>query len=80
VLTNGRNMYAVRRGAPLIYCERTGIHDPVNGDVGPGDRSAGVRYVMIASDGAGTPHGWTEVPESSVCAVDRELSVAVHPL
>jgi glutamine amidotransferase len=80
VLTNGRAMYAVRRGAPLIYCERTGIHDPLDGDVGPGDRGAGVRYVMIASDGGETPHGWTEVPEGSVCAVDRELTVAVHPL
>ncbi len=80
VLTNGRNMYAVRRGAPLIYCERAGIQDPAGEDSGPTDRAASVRYVMVASDGVGVPHGWTELPEGSVCAIDRELAVTVHPL
>ncbi|RLB54059.1 MAG: hypothetical protein DRJ42_10170 [Deltaproteobacteria bacterium] len=82
MLTNGHSMYALRRGKPVKYIERSGIDDPAeSSDEGehPGRRD-GVRYVMVVSDGADVPHPYVEVPEDSVCLVNRDLSVSMHPL
>lgn len=82
VLTNGRRMYALRRGKPLHWVERSGIHDPVNGQSNkPPSPVSALRYVMTVSDGPDTPpQGWSVVPEGAVLIVQRDLSVATHAL
>jgi len=79
VLTNGRTMFALRRGRPMMVTERQGIHDAAPGDsVAP--NPASLRYVMVASDGPEIPRGWREVPESAVCVVTHDLEVTSSPL
>jgi glutamine amidotransferase len=79
VLTNGRSMYAIRRGHPLKYVERSGIHDPADGEI-RAERKGAVRYVMLVSDGPEAPHPYVEVPDDSVLLVDRDLSCTVYAL
>jgi glutamine amidotransferase len=79
VLTNGRHMYAVRRGLPMVYVERSGLHDPRDTDE-RADKMGGVRYVLVASDVVGVPVGYVQVPESSVAIIDRNLAVSIHSL
>jgi glutamine amidotransferase len=79
VLTNGRSMFAVRRGHHLKYVERTGIHDPAEGEP-RAERKGPVRYVLVVSDGPEVPHPYVEVPDESVLVVDRDLSVTVYGL
>ena len=79
LLSNGRHMYAVRRGGPMMYVERQGIHDPVDDgeDTGPTQ----TRYVLVVSDGAETPpHGYVAIEDASVCIIDRDLAVSTHSL
>ena len=83
VLTNGRRMYALRRGKPLCMVERQGLHDPINGGHTPKPSSpvTSLRYVMTVSDGPKeTPQGWTAVEEGAVLVVHRDLSHQMHPL
>jgi glutamine amidotransferase len=78
ILTNGRSMFAIRRGHPLKYVERSAIHDPAEDDE---QRNKGnVRYVLLVSDGPEVPAPYVEVPEDSVALVDRDLSVTVYAL
>ena len=79
VLTNGRSIYAIRRGHPMKYVERTGIHDPADGEVVE-PRRVSVRYVLMVSDGPEVPHPYVDVPDESIVLVDRDLSVTVHAL
>jgi hypothetical protein len=83
VLTNGRRLYALRRGKPLSVVERHGLHDPLNGANAPKANSpvTSLRYVMTLSDGpAQTPQGWTAVEEGSVLVLQRDLSYSIHAL
>lgn len=76
ILTNGRHMYAVRKGGPMHYIERAGLP---SGEAKP-SKSGPFRYVLVFSDGADSPVGYSEVPEGSVLTVDRNLQVDVQPL
>ena len=89
LLTNGRRMIAVRRGSPMAFVERQGIHDPIDegnrasqlGRLGRSEQSGmGLRYVLIQSDGPEHAAGFREIPEGSVCVVDRDLRVTVQSL
>jgi len=82
LLTNGRRMYAVRRGAPLFYVERQGIHDPMEErePTGRQNKPSVLRYVMVVSNGDELPSTYEEIAEGSVCVVDRDLDVQVHSL
>ncbi|GAB5544848.1 MAG: class II glutamine amidotransferase [Sandaracinaceae bacterium] len=76
VLTNGRHMYALRRGRPLFYVERTGLPGE-----GPTTKGAGAfRYVLVFSDGETAPAGYTTVENDSFLIVDRNLSVSTQTL
>lgn len=76
ILTNGRTMYAVRRGAPLHVAERAGLPSD-----GPSASEPGAfRYVMVFSDGEKAPPGYSAVEPGSVLVIDRNLNVSTHRL
>lgn len=85
VLTNGRKMFALRRGAPMAYVERQGLHDPENqrtSDIPIRETAdaATLRYVLIVSDGASQSPGYVSMMEQSVLVVDRDLRVSRYTL
>lgn len=80
ILTNGRSMYALRHGAPMIYVERQGLHDPPEDHAPPPPGSTQLRYVMVVSGIEEDPVGYETVPERAVAVIDRELDVTVHAL
>jgi glutamine amidotransferase len=81
VLTNGRSLFALRRGGPLMVTERQGIHDhSAPAGTAAAASPAGLRYVMVASDGREVPRGWREVQEGTVLVVDHDLEVSSSSL
>ncbi len=81
VLTNGRTMLTLRRGAPMAYVERRGLHDPP-GDVPPARPGAPdlLRYVMFAGGADDAPSPWRPMEEGQMVVVDRNLTVHSHTL
>ncbi|MCA9583177.1 MAG: class II glutamine amidotransferase [Myxococcales bacterium] len=71
LLTNGRHMFAVRRGQPMVLVER---RDP------EGDPSLAFRYVMIVGGVETPPAGYRIVENHCVAIVDRNLNVTFQPL
>ncbi|MEK6608926.1 MAG: class II glutamine amidotransferase [Myxococcota bacterium] len=89
VLSNGRIVVALRRGAPMLVMRRNGVADcPVCRqhivDMGRGDRPAPheqLRSVLVLSGGdIGPEAGAEEVPDSAIVMVDESLSVSMRPL
>jgi predicted glutamine amidotransferase len=80
ILTNGRSMYALRHGAPMVYVEREGLHDPPDDYTPPPTGSTPLRYVMLVSGVEASPVGYEAVPERAVAVIDRGLDVTVHAL
>jgi len=80
ILTNGRSMYALRHGAPMVYVERQGLHDPPDDYTPPPTGSTTLRYVMLVSGIDASPVGYKTVPERSVAFINRDLDVTVHAL
>lgn len=80
ILTNGRSMYALRHGAPMVYVERQGLHDPPDDYSPPPSGSTQLRYVMVVTDVDEAPVGYETVPERAVTVVGRGLDVTVHAL
>jgi predicted glutamine amidotransferase len=78
VLTNGRRMYALRRGSPMMYVERRGLHETAP-EAAPKDASV-LRYVLVVSDGPDVPADYHPVDNGHVVVVDRDLTVTAHPL
>jgi glutamine amidotransferase len=77
LLSNGRRMYALRRGGPMVLVERDGMHDASLEDSGV----TPTRYVLVVSDGQQeTPIGYRAVDEGSVCIIDRNLHVTTQSL
>jgi hypothetical protein len=80
-LTNGRQLYVLRRGSLLCVAQRDRL-SPRGSD--PDSRQAAerpVRYVVLASyRGERPPLGYRDVPEGAVIGVDRDLRVTQHPL
>lgn len=80
VLTNGRSMFALRRGIPMAYVERRGLHDPT-AEVAPSPSGpASLRYVMVVGNGGEFPADWSVMEDGEVVVVDRDLVVHSHPL
>lgn len=77
ILTNGSNMYALRRSAPLYYVERTGLP---SADRSPAKGAGAVRYVLVFSDGADAPAGYEAVSDSTLLVIDRNLLVTTSAL
>ncbi len=80
ILTNGRSMYALRLGAPMLYIERNGMHDPPDDYTPPPVGSTQLRYAMVASGVEEAPAEYRVVPERSVVVISRSLDVSVHAL
>lgn len=82
LLTNGRRMYALRRGLPMQFVERSGIHDPRESQPAiPITPASAFRYVMIASDGNDTQAtGFHKMEDNDVLIVDRSLRVTKQQL
>ena len=80
ILTNGRSMYALRHGAPMIYVERQGLHDPPDDYTPPPVGSTQLRYVMVVSGVDEDQVSYEPVPERAVVVIDRRLGVTVHAL
>ena len=78
VLTNGRSMYALRRGAPLMIAERDRL--PAARESQPTAAAEKVRYVLIASGEAAGAPGFDAIRADTVIGVDSELRVATHSL
>ncbi|MBO6938066.1 MAG: class II glutamine amidotransferase [Deltaproteobacteria bacterium] len=77
VLTNGRLMIGLCRGARLAYVERRGLFDPPD-DLPPDRGAPGVlRYVMLTSDleGIELPADYIELEQGQAVIVDRDLHV-----
>ena len=77
VLTNGRLMLGLCRGARAGYVERRGLFDPP-ADLAPERSSQGtLRYVMWVSDldRVELPADYVEVSDGDVLLVDRNLAV-----
>jgi hypothetical protein len=83
-LTNGRQLYVLRRGGPIVLREGKGIPHPEPGsEEGPPSPASrnGTRYVLVLSgDLPRTPVGFEELPEATVASIDRDLQVTHHPL
>src|SRR5262249_34687148 len=79
VLTNGRRMWGLRRGAPFVVAERRGLHDPVTRDSRPSPRNeaeaAALRYVLLWSDGPTEAPGTRPLGNGEIVCVDRDLRV-----
>ncbi len=90
MVTQGRAMVALRRGAPMSYVRRHGVRDcavcrkapEIAGREPRRVDHESLRYVVIAGDAAVSSAGWHEVPESprgTFLAVDRHLDALVTP-
>ncbi|MFK7997954.1 MAG: class II glutamine amidotransferase [Polyangiales bacterium] len=78
LLTNGRLLGAMSRGARLHYVERVGLHDPPTGlDPVPVGDPRVLRYVFFAS-GDEAPAGFATVKDGSTLVVDRDIVLHVH--
>ncbi|MDH5672787.1 MAG: class II glutamine amidotransferase [Myxococcales bacterium] len=78
-LTDGRQLYALRRGSALSLIERDRL--PARGSESPGGQAADVRYVLIASAAEGPPApGYRSIQEGEVLCVDRNLTVTSQHL
>lgn len=80
ILTNGRSMYALSHGEPMMYVERQGLHDPPDDYTPPPTGSTQLRYAMVVGGIEEAPVGYKAVPDRAVAVIDRGLGVTVHAL
>jgi predicted glutamine amidotransferase len=80
VLTNGRQLYALRHGTPMVYVERDRLSVPELVEQGKSSRPvAPVRYVLIASSDR-TTAGYSELADGQLISVDRDQRVTPYSL
>jgi glutamine amidotransferase len=80
-LTNGRQLYALQRGVPLVWTAREGL--PRRGSDRPGERRTDheVRYALIATCASDSvPDGYQGLQDGEAICVDRDLRVTVTAL
>lgn len=81
ILSNGRTMYALRRGAPFGHSEHVGLQDPVEpGEERPRPGSPTLHYVMLISGGHEVPKGYETLADASVASIHRDLKLKTHAL
>jgi hypothetical protein len=79
VLTNGRQLYALRRGAPMVYVERDRLSLPGEFEQGKSSRPTDpVRYVLVANVPDKAPEGYREMEDGQLIAIDRDLRVTPY--
>src|SRR5205823_1942478 len=75
-LTNGRQLYMLRRGSPLCVVRRDRLSRGSEEQLGEKQAQQAVRYVVVASHrGPNAPTGYRDVPEGQVVYIDRDLRV-----
>jgi predicted glutamine amidotransferase len=80
-LSNGRQLYALRRGSPLCLVQRDRLSRHGDAMDPKHDAQQGVRYVIVASHrGPNVPTSYREVAEGEVVCVDRDLHVTLQTL
>jgi len=81
VMTNGRILLAMRRGSPMCWVERKGLHDPPP-DVAPSKPGTAsvLRYSMVISGAEDPPAEYNRVDDGQVLVIDRDLESHVHAL
>lgn len=78
-LTNGRDLYLMRRGLPMHYVERDTL-DTLEA-VPEGRSTSPIRYIMAVTRTRGEPpEGYTELPEGHILRIDRTLGLHEHSL
>ena len=83
VLTNGRYMFGLRRGANMAMVQRQGIHDLRPGiSEPPGGAASSLRYVMLVSDGykGEVSLGYRPLDNGALVSINHDLDVAIHSL
>jgi predicted glutamine amidotransferase len=81
LLSNGRTMYALRRGGAFGYVLRAGSGEA--GEASPERPKPGsptLRYVMLVSGGHDVPAGYAALPDSTLAIVSHDLEVRSHAL
>ncbi len=80
VLTNGRQLYALRRGSPMVLVERDRLSMP-DGDSSPPPRASDpVRYVLIGNSVIEPHAGYRAIADGRLIAVDRDVRITEHSL
>jgi len=82
ILSNGRAMYALRRGGSFGYVERTGLDDPLehHEEKPPRPGSPLLHYVMLVSGGHDVPTGYSALENDQLAIFNRDLVVQTHSL
>jgi len=84
VLTNGRHLYALRRGSPMVIVERDRLAFPdEKREHGQSSRpGATVRYVLVASqmETEQVPEAYAEMADNEMISIDRDLRVTKDTL
>jgi predicted glutamine amidotransferase len=82
IMCNGRAMYALRRGDPFGYVERTGLSGAEGADERERERPGSplLHYVMLVSGGHAVPNGYLSMDDSCVAIVTRDLNVKLQAL
>lgn len=73
VLTNGRQMYGLRRGGPMSWIARETADDPRN-------LATAWRYVLLVSNGPEVPPEYRPLGPSEIAVVGRDLRVTTVSL
>ncbi|HKU38159.1 MAG TPA: class II glutamine amidotransferase [Polyangiales bacterium] len=81
VLTNGRQLYALRRGSPMIYVERDRLSMPEH-ESGKTPRPVDpVRYVLVANVANGVlPPDYRPLEDGQLISIDRDQKVTSYSL
>jgi glutamine amidotransferase len=79
-LTNGRQLYVLRRGSPLCLAQRDRLAHRGDAMEPKQDPRQAIRYVIVASHNGTAPTGYREVAEGEVVCIDRDLHVTLQTL
>ncbi len=83
LLTNGRSLFALTRGAPMALVRRQGLHELRPGiSEPPGGPSSSLRYVLLAGQTEETelPVGYESLDPGTLVWVDHDLDVTLDSL
>jgi predicted glutamine amidotransferase len=80
VLTNGRQLYAMRRGGPMVVVERDRLSLPERSASETLHPSEPVRYVLIGTSTRAAQPGYRPIGDARLLATDRDLRVTEYAL
>jgi hypothetical protein len=81
VLTNGRQLYALRRGSPMVYVERDRLSSPETEQGKTPRPVTPVRYVLVANVAENNqPQDYRAMDDAQLISIDRDLKVTAYSL